>query len=61
MASISRWLRREREPSMYGDEETGLSPNELYTRNYAEKALKESKWVVKLVSRLIEEAIRSTT
>jgi len=61
MASISRWLRREREPSMYGDEETGLPPNELYTRNYAEKALKESKWVVKLVSRLIEEAIGSTT
>ena len=45
---------------MYGDEETGLPPNELYTRNYAKKAFKEAKWVVELVSKLIEEAIRST-
>ena len=33
MASISRILRREREPSMYGygDEELALPPDELYT------------------------------
>jgi len=34
-ASVSRWLGREREPSMYGDEETGLPTQRLYTRNYA--------------------------
>jgi HEPN domain-containing protein len=53
MASVSRWLRREREPSMYGDEEMGLPPQRLYTRNYAEKAYVESSKVVDLVSRLI--------
>ena len=31
MASISRKLRREREASMYGDEESGLPPEYLYT------------------------------
>ena len=45
---------------MYGDEEIELSPNELYTRNYAKKAFKEDKWVVELVSKLIEGVIRST-
>ena len=53
-ASISRWLRREREPSMYGDEETGLPPQRLYTKNYAERALRESKKVVDSVLRMID-------
>ena len=30
LARISRKLRREREPSMYGDEESGVPPDELY-------------------------------
>jgi len=30
MASISRMLRREREPGMYGDEELALPPDELH-------------------------------
>jgi len=38
MASISRILRREREPSMYGDEELGLPPDELYTLEDARTA-----------------------
>lgn len=53
LASISRWLRREREPSMYGDEETGLPPQRLYTKSYAEKAFKASTRVVALVSKMI--------
>lgn len=31
-AATSRWLRREREPSMYGDEESGLPPQTLHAK-----------------------------
>ncbi|WP_349750732.1 hypothetical protein [Saccharolobus sp. E5-1-F] len=37
LAYISRWLRAEREPLIYGDEVEGLSPTELYTKVIAEK------------------------
>ena len=58
ISSTSRWLRREREPSMYGDEESGLPPHKLYTKNYAERAFNEAKNVVELVSKLIKEATK---
>ncbi|MEM2238228.1 MAG: HEPN domain-containing protein [Candidatus Caldarchaeum sp.] len=45
LASYSRKLRREREPSMYGDEETGTPPERLYTRSDAEEALGMAKYV----------------
>lgn len=35
LAAILRWLRMERELSFYGDEETGVSPQELYGREDA--------------------------
>lgn len=57
-ASISRRLRREREPSMYGDEETGAPPDQLYSLMDAEEALQSSKTVLKLCLRLIEECER---
>jgi len=57
LASISRWLSREREPSMYGDEETGLPPSMLYTEPYAAKAVEAAKSVYSLVKRLVEEAV----
>ncbi len=53
IASTSRWLRREREASMYGDEETGLPPHRIYTKSYAERAFKEASIVIELVSKLI--------
>jgi len=53
IASTSRWLRREREPSMYGDEETGLPPQRIYTRSYAQRALLESRKVVDMVLKLV--------
>ena len=49
LEEASRWLRREREPSMYGDEELGLPPQKIYTKSYAERAFKEGKNIVKLV------------
>ncbi len=55
LAATSRWLRREREPSMYGDEELGLPPTRLYTRPYALKALEAVRTVHGCVKRLLEE------
>lgn len=54
IASTSRWLQREREPSMYGDEDLGLPPARIYTKSYAEKAFKEAEMVIDLVSKLVE-------
>ena len=54
IASTSRWLRQEREPSMYGDDDLGLPPARIYTKRYAEKAFKEAQIVMDLVSRLVE-------
>ena len=59
LAYISRCLRREREPAMYGDEETGMPAEELYTRYDAEQALKQAKTVLDLVEKLLQEALRS--
>ena len=55
MARYSRRLRREREPSMYGDEETGLPPEALYDREDAEEALEMAKYVHERVRRLVDE------
>jgi HEPN domain-containing protein len=54
VASTSRWLRQEREPSMYGDEDLGLPPANIYTKSYAERAFKEAEKVIDLVSKLVE-------
>jgi len=56
LARVSRKLRREREPSMYGDEESGIPPDELYYREDAEEALKQAKYVYSVVKKLIESA-----
>lgn len=53
LARISRILRREREPSMYGDEETGLPPDELYDRGDAEEALSYAEYVYNTVIKLL--------
>lgn len=46
LAAISRRLRMEREVSFYGDEETGASPQELYSREDAAGYLKEASYVL---------------
>ena len=55
LASISRSLRKERELAMYGDEEAGIPPEELYTRRDAEQALSSAVKVVGLVEKLFNE------
>lgn len=53
LASISRRLRQEREISFYGDEETGLPPEELYTNEDAAQALTDARQVVRLCENFI--------
>jgi len=55
LARISRKLRREREPAMYGDEESGTLPDELYSREDAEEALSWAVEVFQAVSRLFRK------
>ncbi len=55
MARVSRRLRREREPAMYGDEELGLPPEELYDRVDAEEALRDAQRVVEFVEKLLTQ------
>ncbi|MDI9620022.1 MAG: HEPN domain-containing protein [Candidatus Nezhaarchaeota archaeon] len=52
LAKISRRLRREREPSMYGDEETGMPPEEIYDKEDAEEALRQAEHVYAVVVKL---------
>lgn len=47
-------MRREREPSMYGDEESGVAPEELYDREDAEEALQMAERVRALVEKLLK-------
>lgn len=54
LAGVSRWLRREREPSMYGDEELGLPPEKLYTYPYAKRAFEDANKVYEYVTSLLE-------
>jgi HEPN domain-containing protein len=54
LSIASRKLRREREPSMYGDEESGTSPDELYYKEDAEEALNQADYVHNIVKRLLE-------
>jgi HEPN domain-containing protein len=54
LASISRRLRREREASMYGDEETGLPPESLYTDEDAKEALSYANLVYEACIKLLE-------
>lgn len=48
LVSISRRLRREREVSFYGDEESGAAPDRLYTAADAEQAVGDARQVVEL-------------
>jgi len=54
LASMSRKLRREREVSMYGDEESGLPPESLYTDEDAKEALFYANFVYEACIKLLE-------
>ncbi len=46
LASISRALRAEREISFYGDEQSGVPPEDLYMENDAREALDKAQQVL---------------
>lgn len=46
--SVSRSLRRERETSFYGDDETGLFGPALYSEHDAREALSDAGWIFDL-------------
>jgi len=59
LARISRKLRREREPSLYGDEEAGIPPDELYFREDAEEALEMAEHTLNIISKLLSEFLKA--
>ncbi len=56
LASISRLLRAEREISFYGDEQSGVPPESLYTREDAQEAIFKAREVLTECQKLIETA-----
>jgi HEPN domain-containing protein len=54
LAAISGWLRGERERSFYGDEESGLPPEMLYTEHDAAEALEKAALVLNACRQLLE-------
>jgi len=54
LSSISRQLRAEREISFYGDEQSGVPPESLYTREDAQEALSKAREVLSACQNLIE-------
>jgi HEPN domain-containing protein len=52
-AFSSRKLRREREPSMYGDEELSLTPEEMYHKYDAEVSLEDAAFVYEKCEELL--------
>jgi len=51
---ISRTLREEREISFHGDEEAGFTPEELYSKDDAEKAISDATFIFDLCERVIK-------
>lgn len=52
---ISRGLRKDRELSLYGDEEMALPPDLIFSKFDAEEALKNAQFVLEHSKRLLEE------
>ena len=53
LAEISSWLRKEREFAFYGD--IDFIPTEKYKRSDAQRAIKDARWVVSKVDKVIPE------
>ncbi len=51
LAEISKWLRKEREFSFYGD--VDFIPTEEYTREDAERALRDAEFVLEMAKKVI--------
>ncbi len=51
LVRISKWLRKERELSFYGD--IDFIPSEEYTKKDAEKAIRDANFTVRIVGRVV--------
>jgi HEPN domain-containing protein len=60
MAAISHRLRREREASLYGDEQTGAPPQRLYTEEDARAALRDAGFVLANCTELLASVERGS-
>lgn len=56
LAEISRDLAEKRAPSMYGVEIAGKSPDVLFNKDDAMKALERAELVQRLARKLLEQA-----
>jgi HEPN domain-containing protein len=54
LANTSKTLSKKREISMYGNEELGLAPDELISKEEAKNAVEMAKKVYSLCKKLIE-------
>lgn len=57
-AQISKWLRKERELSFYGD--IDFIPTEEYTEQDAYRAIKDARWIVDLATKSIPPEYRKS-
>ncbi|MGB9791203.1 MAG: HEPN domain-containing protein [Thermacetogeniaceae bacterium] len=55
LADISKWLRKEREFSFYGD--VDFIPTEEYTREDAERAIRDAEFVLEMARKVIPHPI----
>ncbi len=54
LAHISRGLRKDREMSIYGDEELALPPEHIFSKFDAERAIENASFVLDVCKRLFE-------
>lgn len=61
MAEISKKLAMEREPSVYGEEETGVPPSKLFGEKEAEAALNEAREVYERCEKFFRRFLTAKT
>lgn len=58
LAKISKKLAMERGPSVYGEEERGIPPSELFGKKEAKEALSEAKYVYEQCRKFITQFVK---
>jgi len=58
IAKISKKLAMERGPSVYGEEERGIPPSELFGEKEAKEALSEAKYVYEQCRKFVTQSLK---
>jgi len=58
LAEISAELAKWRGPSMYGDEERGIPPSELFGKEHAGSAMKDAEFVYRVCRKLFRDFLK---